>query len=42
MLPDSSLKRSVNGRLPGPRAALVQHAPRGPGVLPSPPAWRER
>ena len=37
-LPNPSLKRSANGRPPGPRSAVVYPAPRGPGVLPSSPA----
>ena len=36
--PNPSLKRSANGRPPGPRGAWVHVAPRGPGVLPSSPA----
>jgi hypothetical protein len=36
--PNPSLKRSANGRPPGPRGALVYPAPRGPGVLPLSPA----
>ena len=33
-----SLKRSANGRPPGPRGGLGYPPPRGPGVLPSSPA----
>ena len=36
--PNPSLKRSANGRPPGPRGRAVYHRPRGPGVLPSSPA----
>jgi len=36
--PNLSLKRSANGRPPGPRSALVYPALRGPGVLPLAPA----
>jgi hypothetical protein len=36
--PNPSLKRSANGRPPGPRGASVYHAPHGPGVLPLSPA----
>jgi hypothetical protein len=36
--PNPSLKRSANGRPPGPRGAVAYPAPRGPGVLPSSPA----
>ena len=36
--PNTSLKRSANGRPPGPRGAVVYSAPRGPGVLPPSPA----
>jgi hypothetical protein len=36
--PNTSLKRSANGRPPGPRGAVAYPAPRGPGVLPSSPA----
>jgi hypothetical protein len=36
--PNTSLKRSANGRPPGPRGGSVYHPPRGPGVLPSSPA----
>ena len=36
--PNTSLKRSANGRPPGPRGAVVYPAPRGPGVLPPSPA----
>ena len=36
--PNPSLKRSANGRPPGPRGAVNYSAPRGPGVLPSAPA----
>jgi hypothetical protein len=32
--PNPSLKRSANGRPPGPRGAMAYPAPRGPGVLP--------
>ncbi len=42
MTPNHSLKRSANGRPPGPRAAFVYHAPLGPGVLPSSPAYLKR
>ena len=35
--PNPSFKRSANGRPPGPRGAVVQVGPRGPGVLPLPP-----
>jgi hypothetical protein len=37
-MPNPSLKRSANGRPPGPRDAFSYHAPRGPGVLPLAPA----
>jgi hypothetical protein len=36
--PNTSFKRSANGRPPGPRGAFGHHAPRGPGVLPLSPA----
>ena len=36
--PNPSLKRSANGRPPGPRGAVVYPAPRGPGALPLSPA----
>ena len=36
--PNPSLKRSANGRPPGPRGGSVYHPPRGPGVLPPSPA----
>ena len=36
--PNTSLKRSANGRPPGPRGAVAYPAPRGPGVLPPSPA----
>jgi len=32
--PNQSLKRTANGRTPGPRGGSVYHPPRGPGVLP--------
>jgi hypothetical protein len=35
--PSTSFNRSANGWPPGPRGALVHHAPRGPGVHPSSP-----
>jgi acyl-CoA thioester hydrolase len=37
MPPNWSFNRSANGWPPGPRGALVHHAPRGPGVHPSSP-----
>ena len=37
-VPNHSFKRSANGRPPGPRAGVVYHPARGPGVLPSSPA----
>jgi hypothetical protein len=40
--PNPSLKRSANGRAPGPRSRVVYHRFCGPGVLPSSPAWVER
>ena len=40
--PNPSVKRSANGRPPGPRAAVVYPASRGPGVLPLSPAYLER
>jgi len=33
--PNQSLKRTANGRPPGPRGGSVYHPPRGPGALPS-------
>jgi len=33
--PNRSLKRTANGRAPGPRGGSVYHPPRGPGTLPS-------
>ena len=36
--PNPSLKRSANGRLPGPPAAVAYLASVGPGILPSAPA----
>ena len=33
--PNQSLKRTANGRGPGPRGGSVYHPPRGPGPLPS-------
>jgi hypothetical protein len=36
--PNPSLKRSANGKPPGPRGAVVYPAPRGLGVFPSSPA----
>ena len=38
VLPNPSFKRSANGRPPSPRAAVVDPASRGLGVLPSSPA----
>jgi len=32
--PNQSLKRTANGRPPGPRGGSVYHPPRGPGTLP--------
>jgi len=32
--PNQSLKRTANGRAPGPRGGFVYHPPRGPGPLP--------
>jgi len=32
--PNRSLKRTANGRPPGPRGGSVYHPPRGPGALP--------
>ena len=40
--PNPSLKRSANGRPPGPRGAVGYSAPHGPGVLPLSPAYLER
>jgi len=36
--PNQSLKRTANGRAPGPRGGSVYHPPRGPGALPLAPA----
>ena len=33
--PNQSLKRTANGKPPGPRGGSVYHPPRGPGALPS-------
>ena len=33
--PNQSLKRTADGRPPGPRGGSVYHPPRGPGALPS-------
>ena len=40
--PNPSVKRSAIGRPPGPRAAVVYPASRGPGVLPLSPAYLQR
>ena len=32
--PNQSLRRTANGRPPGPRGGSVYHPPRGPGTLP--------
>ena len=40
--PNPSVKRRANGKPPGPRAAVVYPASRGPGGSPSAPAYLER
>ena len=41
-VPNPSVKRRANGKSPGPRAAVVYPASRGPGASPSAPAYLER
>ena len=41
-VPNPSVKRRANGKSPGPRAAVVYPASRGPGASPPAPAYLER